>query len=52
MATPAMQALARLDAALAQTHIVGLQTNAEFLRHVVKSRSFAQADLDTALIRA
>ena len=44
------QALARLDAALAQTHIVGLATNVQFLRHVVQSRSFAQADLDTALI--
>jgi 3-methylcrotonyl-CoA carboxylase alpha subunit len=44
------QALARLDAALAQTHIVGLHTNAAFLRRVVASRSFAQADLDTALI--
>jgi len=44
------QALARLDEALAQTHIVGVSTNVQFLRHVVKSRSFAQADLDTALI--
>jgi len=44
------EALARLDAALAQTHIVGLATNVQFLRHVVQSRSFAQADLDTALI--
>ncbi len=44
------QALARLDAALAQTRIVGLQTNVQFLRHVVRSPSFAQADLDTALI--
>ena len=44
------QALARLDAALAQTHIVGLQTNVQFLRHVVQSHSFVQADLDTALI--
>jgi 3-methylcrotonyl-CoA carboxylase alpha subunit len=44
------QALARLDAALAQTHIVGLHTNVAFLRRVVASRSFAQADLDTALI--
>ncbi len=44
------QALARLDEALAQTHIVGLVTNVQFLRHVVQSRSFAQADLDTALI--
>jgi 3-methylcrotonyl-CoA carboxylase alpha subunit len=44
------QALARLDAALAQTHIVGLATNVAFLRRVVKSRAFATADLDTALI--
>jgi 3-methylcrotonyl-CoA carboxylase alpha subunit len=44
------EALARLDDALAQTHIVGLATNVQFLRHVVRSRSFAQADLDTALI--
>ncbi|MGZ5182235.1 MAG: acetyl/propionyl/methylcrotonyl-CoA carboxylase subunit alpha [Ramlibacter sp.] len=45
------QALARLDEALAGTHIVGLATNVQFLRHVVTSRSFAQADLDTALIQ-
>ncbi|HEX6018438.1 MAG TPA: biotin/lipoyl-containing protein, partial [Burkholderiaceae bacterium] len=44
------QALARLDAALAATHIVGLHTNVAFLRRVVASRAFAQADLDTALI--
>ncbi|AKJ31383.1 acetyl/propionyl/methylcrotonyl-CoA carboxylase subunit alpha [Caldimonas brevitalea] len=44
------QALARLDQALGQTHIVGLHTNLAFLRRVVRSRSFAQADLDTALI--
>jgi 3-methylcrotonyl-CoA carboxylase alpha subunit len=44
------QALARLDEALAQVHIVGLATNVQFLRHVVRSPSFAQADLDTALI--
>jgi 3-methylcrotonyl-CoA carboxylase alpha subunit len=44
------QALARLDAALAQTHIVGLHTNVAFLRRVVNTRSFAQADLDTGLI--
>ena len=45
------QALAHLDEALAQTHIVGLATNMQFLRHVVRSRSFAEADLDTALIQ-
>ena len=44
------QALARLDAALARTHIVGLHTNVAFLRRVVGTRSFSQADLDTALI--
>ncbi len=45
------QALARLDEALAQTHIVGLATNVQFLRHVVRSQAFAQAQLDTALIQ-
>lgn len=44
------EALSRMDAALAETRIVGLSTNVQFLRHVVGSRSFAQADLDTALI--
>jgi 3-methylcrotonyl-CoA carboxylase alpha subunit len=44
------QALARLDEALARTHIVGLATNVQFLRHVVRSPSFSRADLDTALI--
>ncbi len=44
------QALARLDEALSQTHIVGLATNVQFLRYVVKSPSFANANLDTALI--
>ncbi|MGH8830023.1 MAG: acetyl-CoA carboxylase biotin carboxylase subunit, partial [Polaromonas sp.] len=44
------EALARLDDALAQTRIVGLNTNVQFLRHVVRSPSFAQANLDTALI--
>ena len=44
------QALARLDAALAATHIVGLHTNVAFLRRVVRCHAFATADLDTALI--
>jgi 3-methylcrotonyl-CoA carboxylase alpha subunit len=39
-----------MDAALMQTHIVGLATNVQFLRHVVGSASFATAQLDTALI--
>ena len=44
------QALARLDAALRDTHIMGLHTNVAFLRRVVGSRAFSTADLDTALI--
>jgi len=44
------EALARMDAALAQTRIVGLATNVQFLRHVVNSPSFARAQLDTVLI--
>jgi len=44
------QALARLEAALAQTQIVGLHTNVAFLRRVVQCKAFATADLDTALI--
>ena len=44
------QALARLDAALRDTHIVGLHTNVAFLRRVVGTTAFATADLDTALI--
>ena len=48
--TDRAQALARLDTALAQTHIVGLHTNVAFLRRVAASASFAHADLDTALI--
>jgi 3-methylcrotonyl-CoA carboxylase alpha subunit len=43
-------ALARLDAALRDTHIMGLHTNVAFLRRVAASRSFATAELDTALI--
>ncbi|MBC7704021.1 MAG: acetyl/propionyl/methylcrotonyl-CoA carboxylase subunit alpha [Rhodoferax sp.] len=44
------QALVLLDEALAQTHIVGLATNVQFLRYLVRSPSFTQANLDTALI--
>ena len=44
------QALARLDEALAETHIVGLSTNVQFLRRVARTESFAKAQLDTALI--
>ena len=44
------EALARLDAALAATHIVGLNTNLAFLRRVINTQAFATADLDTSLI--
>ncbi|MCW5220237.1 acetyl/propionyl/methylcrotonyl-CoA carboxylase subunit alpha [Verminephrobacter aporrectodeae subsp. tuberculatae] len=44
------QALARLDEALARTHIVGLDSNVQFLRRLARSDSFASARLDTTLI--
>ena len=44
------EALAKLDAALALTRIVGVHTNVQFLRRVVRTASFQQAKLDTALI--
>ena len=44
------QTLARLDAALRDTHIVGLQTNVAFLRRCAATASFTTADLDTGLI--
>ena len=45
------EALGRLDAALAQVRIVGVQTNVQFLRRVLATPSFSQARLDTALIQ-
>ena len=44
------QALARLSAALRDTHLMGLSTNVAFLRKVVATQAFSTADLDTALI--
>jgi 3-methylcrotonyl-CoA carboxylase alpha subunit len=44
------EALARLDQALAQTHIVGVANNVQFLRGILRTDSFANAKLDTALI--
>lgn len=44
------QALAKLDRALAQTSIVGLPNNVAFLRYILNTESFSQANLDTALI--
>ncbi|WP_201629722.1 acetyl/propionyl/methylcrotonyl-CoA carboxylase subunit alpha [Psychrobacter maritimus] len=44
------QALAKLDRALGQTRIVGLPTNVAFLRYILNTESFSQANLHTALI--
>ncbi|MBC7698888.1 acetyl/propionyl/methylcrotonyl-CoA carboxylase subunit alpha [Aquabacterium sp.] len=44
------QALDRLDAALGDLHITGLHTNVAFVRRIIRTASFRQADLDTALI--
>jgi len=44
------QALARLDQALSELHIVGVANNVGFLRQLVRSPSFTHAQLDTALI--
>ncbi|HEY4958937.1 MAG TPA: biotin/lipoyl-containing protein, partial [Caldimonas sp.] len=43
-------ALTRMRAALAQYQIVGVANNVEFLGRLVATPSFANADLDTALI--
>ena len=44
------QALDRMDAALGDLHITGLHTNVAFVRRIIRTPSFQQADLDTALI--
>ncbi len=44
------EALARMSQALAEFQVVGLATNVAFLKRLVESRPFAQADLDTGLI--
>jgi len=44
------RALRRMRQALAQCQAVGVVTNAAFLRRLVATASFRQADLDTALI--
>ena len=43
-------ALKRMDQALAACQVVGVTTNAGFLRRLVNTASFANAQLDTALI--
>ncbi len=44
------QALAKMSAALAQTHIVGLRTNVAFLQRLCQNPSFAAGDVHTGLI--
>jgi len=44
------EALRLLDQALAELTVVGVDTNIDALRRIASSRSFVQADLDTALI--
>jgi acetyl-CoA/propionyl-CoA carboxylase biotin carboxyl carrier protein len=43
-------ALVRLDAALARTHVLGVQTNIEFCRHVLDQPKVRFGDLDTELL--
>jgi acetyl-CoA/propionyl-CoA carboxylase biotin carboxyl carrier protein len=44
------EALAQLDRALAQTAVLGLQTNIEFLRFLLADERVRAGDLDTALL--
>lgn len=44
------QAIARLQQALAQTQVVGVNTNIAFLGRLMQNNAFASADLDTGLI--
>ena len=44
------QAIARLRGALAQTHIVGVANNVDFLERLLANPAFAGAELDTGLI--
>ncbi|MBV8787377.1 MAG: acetyl/propionyl/methylcrotonyl-CoA carboxylase subunit alpha [Mycobacterium sp.] len=44
------EALSRLDRALAQTAILGVQTNVEFLRFLLADERVRAGDLDTALL--
>jgi acetyl-CoA/propionyl-CoA carboxylase, biotin carboxylase, biotin carboxyl carrier protein len=44
------QALSRLDHALAQTAVLGVQTNVEFLRFLLDDARVRAGDLDTALL--
>ncbi len=46
------EALARLDGALAETTVLGVQTNIEFLRFLLADQRVADGDLDTELLDA
>jgi len=48
--TDRAHALARMRAALADFHIVGVANNVDFLSRLVSNPSFARAELDTGLI--
>ena len=48
--TDRAHALARMQSALADFHIVGVANNVDFLSRLVTNPSFAQAELDTGLI--
>jgi 3-methylcrotonyl-CoA carboxylase alpha subunit len=48
--TDRAHALARMHAALADFHIVGVANNVDFLSRLVANPSFARAELDTGLI--
>jgi 3-methylcrotonyl-CoA carboxylase alpha subunit len=48
--TDRAQAIARMRAALAELHIVGLANNVDFLTRLMDNAAFAGADLDTGLI--
>lgn len=44
------EALQRLDSALAETAVLGVRTNVDFLRHVLASERVGTGDLDTTLL--
>ena len=48
--TDRAEALARMSRALAEFQVVGPATNVAFLKRLIASEAFAQADLDTGLI--
>ncbi|AVZ39973.1 MULTISPECIES: acetyl/propionyl/methylcrotonyl-CoA carboxylase subunit alpha [unclassified Dietzia] len=48
--TDRAEALARLDAALADTHVLGLRTNIDFCRFLLSQPEVVAGDLDTGLL--